>query len=65
MILYECNQKINICAFIQITIFSHFCLTLTITARCCLSIPLENIRRPKGFLMFTGTIDKQHRAVMS
>ena len=35
-----------------------------ITARCCLSIPPENIRKPKGFLVFSGGIDKQHRAVM-
>ena len=35
-----------------------------ITARCCLSIPLESIRKPKSFLMFSGCIDKQHRAVM-
>ena len=35
-----------------------------ITAQCCLSIPLENIKKPKGFLMFSGGIDKQHRAVM-
>ena len=25
---------------------------------------LENIRKPKGFLMFPGGIDKQHWAVM-
>ena len=29
------------------------------------SIPPENIRKPKGFLMFSGGIEKQHRAVMS
>ena len=34
------------------------------TARCCLSIPPENIRKPLGFLMFSGGIDKQHQAVM-
>ena len=28
-----------------------------ITARCCLSIPPENIRKPLGFLMFSGSID--------
>ena len=27
---------------------------------CRLSIPPENIRKPKGFLMFSGGIDKQH-----
>ena len=32
--------------------------------RCCLSIPPENIRKPLGFLMFSGDIDKQHRALM-
>ena len=26
--------------------------------------PPENIRKPKGFLMFSGGIEKQHRAVM-
>ena len=35
------------------------------TARCCLSILPENIRKPKGFLMFSGGIDKQHLAVFS
>ena len=30
----------------------------------CFSIPPENIRKPKGFLMFSGGIEKQHRAVM-
>ena len=28
-------------------------------------LPPENIRKPLGFLMFSGGIDKQHRAVMS
>ena len=27
-------------------------------------MPLENIRKPLGFLMFSGGIEKQHRAVM-
>ena len=36
-----------------------------ITARCCSSIPPENIRNPLGFLMFSGGLEKQHRAVMS
>ena len=27
--------------------------------------PLENIRKPKGFMMFSGGIDKQNRAAMS
>ena len=34
-----------------------------ITARCCFSIPPENIRKPVGFL-FSGGIEKQHQAVM-
>ena len=34
-----------------------------ITTRRCLSIPPEN-RKPKGFMIFSGGIDKQHRAVM-
>ena len=29
-----------------------------------LSIPPENIRKPKGFLMFSGGLDKQHWAVI-
>ena len=33
-----------------------------ITARYCLSIPPENIRKPLGFLMFLRGIDKQHMA---
>ena len=28
---------------------------------CCFSIPPENIRKPLGFLMFSGGIEKQHR----
>ena len=35
-----------------------------ITARYCLSIPPENIRKPLGFLMFPEGIDKQYRTVM-
>ena len=46
-------------------IMSHWSnLDQPITARCCLSIPLESIRKPKSFLMFSGCIYKQHRAVM-
>ena len=30
------------------------------TAQCCFSIPPENIRKPLGFLMFSGGIEKQH-----
>ena len=37
---------------------------LTHYSLVCLSIPPENIRKPKGFMMFSGSIDKQHRAVM-
>ena len=29
-----------------------------------LCIPPNNIRKPKGFLMFSGSIEKQHWAVM-
>ena len=35
-----------------------------ITARCCFSMPPKNIRNPLGFLVFSGGIEKQHRAVM-
>lgn len=28
-----------------------------------LSIPPENIEKPKGFLMFSGCVEKQNRAV--
>ena len=38
--------------------------TKPITSLCCLSIPLEKIRKPLAFLMFSGGIDKQHRAAM-
>ena len=31
----------------------------------CLSIPSENIKKSKGFLMFSGGIYKQHWAVMN
>ena len=40
------------------------CLFLTITVGCCFSVPLENIRKPLGFLMFSEGIEKPHRAVM-
>ena len=40
-----------------------WCLThLTLVL---LSIPPENIKKPKGFLMISGGIEKQHRAVTS
>ena len=39
-------------------------MSQALTARCCFSIPPENIRKPLGFLMFSGGIKKQHRAVM-
>ena len=35
-----------------------------ITAQCCFSIPPENIKKPLGFLMFSGGIEKPHGAVM-
>ena len=35
-----------------------------IAVRCWLSIPRENIRKRKGFLMFSEGIEKQHPAVM-
>ena len=34
-------------------------IVLPITAWCCFSIPPENVRKPKGFLMFSGDIEKQ------
>ena len=39
-------------------------LYLTHYSPVLLSIPPENIKKPKGFLMFSGGIEKQHRAVM-
>ena len=36
-------------------------ITLTHYTRCCLSTPLENIKKHLVFLMFSGGIDKQHR----
>ena len=39
-------------------------MRLPITAWYCISIPLENIKKPEGFLMFSGGIEKQHWAVM-
>ena len=35
-----------------------------LSARCCFSISPENIRKPKGFLMFSGGKEKQYRAAM-
>ena len=35
-----------------------------LSARCCFSISAENIRKPKGFLMFSGGKEKQYRAAM-
>ena len=34
------------------------------TAQCCFFIASENIRKPLGFLMFSGAIEKQHWTVM-
>ena len=39
-------------------------IALTHYNRVLLSIPPENTRKPLGFLMFSGDIEKQHRAVM-
>ena len=39
--------------------------TLPTTARCCFSIPPENLRKPLGFLMFSVSINKQHRTFLS
>ena len=39
------------------------CVLPLITAWCCLSLPPENLPN-KGFLTFSGSINKQHRAVM-
>ena len=33
---------------------------LTHYTRYCFSVPPEKIRKPKGFLMFSGGIEKQH-----
>ena len=37
---------------------------LTHYSSVLISIPPENIRKPLGFLVFSGGIEKQHRAVM-
>ena len=39
-------------------------IKIPITVRCCFSVPPENIGKPKGFLMFSGGIEKQHGDVM-
>ena len=39
-------------------------LYLHITAQCCLYTTPESIRKPLGFLMFSGDIDKQQLTVM-
>ena len=36
-----------------------------ITARRCFSIPPVKIKKRKGFLMFSGGIEKHHQAVMA
>ena len=41
------------------------CSLRSVSSPCCFSMPPENIRKPKGFLMFSGGIEKQHQAVMS
>ena len=52
----------------QHPVMAKMCLALNalkpITARCWFSILPEDIRKPKGFLMFSGGIEKQCRAVM-
>ena len=40
-------------------------ITLTHYSPVLLIYTSENIRKPKGALMFSGEIEKQHRAVMS
>ena len=45
-------------------IFSETTYVLGLQTRCCFLIPLKNIKRFLGFLMFSGGIEKQHLAVM-
>ena len=51
-------------AFLEQRLWGPNVSLLTHTAWCWLSIPPENIRKPKGFLMFSEGIDKQYWAVM-
>ena len=34
------------------------------TVWCSLSLPPENIRKPLDFLMFSGSVDKQHQTLI-
>ena len=45
--------KLRVLSFLLSLLLTHY-------SRCCLSIPLENIKKPKGFLIFSGGIDNQH-----
>ena len=40
-------------------------VSLTHYSPVCFSIPPENIRKPLGFLMFSGSIEKQHWTIMA
>ena len=50
--------------FLNVLHFDHYD-SLPITARCCFPIPPENIGKLLGFLMFSGGIEKEHRAAMA
>ena len=50
----HCNQRSTL-----VTEVSKLWRKEPIKVWCCLSIPPEDSRKPKGFLMFSGGIDKQ------
>ena len=59
-VIYASAQKVQHIATSRLVL-----LYETITARCYFFILPENIRKLKGFLMFSEGIGKQHRAVIS
>ena len=47
-----------------LSLHNNKCNIKPIPARCCFSIPPENIRKPVGFLIFSVGIEKEHWVVM-
>ena len=53
-----------ISSWVSPTSIAKFVIALTITAQRSLSMPPKNNRKPLGFVIFSGGIDKQRRALM-
>ena len=62
--LFAAFQQVNISWVVFKALHKKRNFPLTHYSPVCFSILPENIRKPLGFLIFSGGIEKQHRAVM-